>query len=869
SPMDLRTTADQAVRRRLLAVPGVSQVIATGGGQKQYQVLVDPVELREYNVTLGQVEEALRRSNKNSSAGFRVTGGQEYLIQGIGRVSNEEEIGNIVITARDARPILVRNVARVQIGEALKRGEGSHKGSPAVILGIQKQPGANTLELTRLLDTTLDDIQRTLPAGMVIDKHVFRQADFIQRALDNLMGALRDGSLLVVLVVLIFLANLRASLITLIALPISLVAAVLGIKFLGFTLNTMSLGGLAIAMGELVDDAIIDVENVVRRMRENSLLPESERLTAIEVVYRASREIRGSVVFATLIVILVFLPLFALESVEGRLLWPIGFAYIIALVASLVVALTVTPALCSILLPKAKSILNGREPWLIRLLKRMYRPSLSFSLDHPWLVLGASALLLIAAGVGVSRMGRSFLPEFNEGSLTVGAVTIPGTSLAESNQLGTALEKILLTVPEVLSTGRRTGRAELDEHVQSVESAEIDVDLQMAKRPKDEVLREIRDKVSVLPGTNVSVGQPISHRIDHMLSGTLANIAVKIFGDDLRQLRLLAKQVQTEMAGVPGVVDLSLEQQTDIPTLRIRADPALAARYGLPAGEVSQRIETVLVGTEVGRILDGQVSFPLVAKYEDVRGSGAGEDTLAGIRGMLLDTPAGPRVPLSSVATIQEDRSPNFIMREGVQRRIVVQANVAGRDLRGTVQEIQQRIAQAVTLPQGYRIEYGGQFESAERAYQRLLLLGIGVVAGIFLILGIAFGSYQDALIIMLNLPLALVGGVAGVFLAGGVLSLASIVGFITLFGIATRNGIMLISHVRHLREQGVGDFRQAVMDGASERLAPILMTALAAGLALVPIALGMGKPGSEIQAPMAIVIFCGLLTSTALNMVV
>jgi CzcA family heavy metal efflux pump len=868
SPLDLRTTADNAVRRRLLAVPGVSQVIATGGGQKQYQVLVDPVELREYNVTLGQVEEALRRGNKNSSAGFRVTGGQEYLIQGVGRVSNEDEIGNIVIAARGARPILVRNVAHVQIGAALKRGEGSHKGSPAVILGIQKQPGANTLELTRQLDTTLDDIQRTLPAGMVIDKHVFRQADFIQRALDNLMGALRDGSLLVVLVVLVFLANLRASLITLIALPISLVAAVLGIKFLGFTLNTMSLGGLAIAMGELVDDAIIDVENVVRRMRENSLLPETERLGPIEVVYRASREIRGSVVFATLIVILVFLPLFALESVEGRLLWPIGFAYIIALVASLVVALTVTPALCSILLPQAKSILRGHEPWLIRVLKRMYRPSLSFSLDHPWAIMGASALLLIAAGVGVSRMGRSFLPEFNEGSLTVGAVTIPGTSLAESDQLGTALEKILLTVPEVKSTGRRTGRAELDEHVQSVESAEIDVDLQMANRPKDEVLREIRDKVSVLPGTNVSVGQPISHRIDHMLSGTLANIAVKIFGDDLRELRLLAKQVQMEMTGVPGVVDLSLEQQTDIPTLRIRADPALAARYGLPAGEVSGRIETVLVGSEVGRILDGQVSFPLVAKYEDARRPGDGEDTLSSIRGMLLDTPSGPRVPLSSVATIQEDRSPNFIMREGVQRRIVVQCNVAGRDLRGTVREIQERIARAVDLPQGYRIEYGGQFESAERAYQRLLLLGTGVVVGILLILGIAFGSYKDALIIMLNLPLALVGGVAGVFLAGGVLSLASIVGFITLFGIATRNGIMLISHVRHLRDQGGLDFRQAVMEGASERLAPILMTALAAGLALVPIALGMGKPGSEIQAPMAIVIFCGLLTSTALNMV-
>lgn len=869
SPLDVRSIADNVVRRRLLAVSGVSQVIATGGGQKQYQVLVDPVELREYDVTLGQVEEALRRGNQNSSAGFRVAGGQEYLIQGVGRVANEEEIGNIVIVARGARPILVRNVARVQIGQALKRGEGSHKGSPAVIIGIQKQPGANTLELTRQLDTTLDDIQRTLPAGMTIDKHVFRQADFIQRALDNLMSALRDGSLLVVLVVLIFLANFRASMITLVALPISLLAAVLGIRFLGFTLNSMSLGGLAIAVGELVDDAIIDVENVVRRLRENSALPEAERLPAIDVVYRASREIRGSIVFATLIVILVFLPLFALESVEGRLLWPIGFAYIIALIASLVVALTVTPALCSILLPRAKSILRGREPWLVRTLKRAYRPVLSFSLNHSWVVFGGSALLLIAAGVGVSRMGRSFLPEFNEGSLTVGAVTIPGTSLAESDQLGTALEKILLTVPEVRSTGRRTGREELDEHVQSVESAEIDVDLVMARRPKEEVLQEIRDKVSVLPGTNVSVGQPISHRIDHMLSGTLANIAVKIFGDDLRQLRLLARQVQTSMAGVPGVVDLSLEQQTDIPTLRIHPDAALVSRFGLSTGEVAERIETVLTGKEVGRILEGQVSFPLVAKYADARRPGDGEDTLGGIRAMLLDTPSGPRVPLSAVATIQEDRSPNFIMREGVQRRIVVQCNVAGRDLQGTVEEIQQRITQTVKLPQGYRIEYGGQFESAERAFRRLALLGLGVVVGIFLILGIAFGSYKDALIIMLNLPLALVGGVAGVFLAGGVLSLASMVGFITLFGIATRNGIMLISHVRHVRENGVRDLREAVMEGACERLAPILMTAMAAGLALVPVALGMGKPGSEIQAPMAIVIFCGLLTSTALNMVV
>src|SRR6266567_2391387 len=631
SPLDLRTVADNAVRRRLLAVPGVSQVIATGGGQKQYQVLVDPVELREYDVTLGQVEDALRRGNRNSSAGFRVTGGQEYLIQGVGRVSNADEIGNIVVDARATHPILIRNVARVKIGEALKRGTGSHKGSPAVILGIQKQPGANTLALTRQLDVTLDDLQRTLPAGMVIDKHVFRQADFIQRALDNLANALRDGSLLVVLVVLVFLANLRASVITLVALPIALVAAVLGIRFFGFTLNSMSLGGLAIAVGELVDDAIIDVENVVRRLRENNLLPESERAPVLEVVYRASREIRGSVVFATLIVILVFLPLFALESVEGRLLWPLGFAYIVALAASLVVALTVTPALCSILLPKAKSIQKGEEPWLIRLLKRMYRPSLAFSLNHSGLVLGASALLLIAAGFGVTQMGRSFLPEFNEGSLTVSAVTIPGTSLAESDQLGTALEKVLLTVPEVASTARRTGRAELDEHVQSVESAEIDVDLKMGSRSKATVLQEIREKASVLPGTNVSVGQPISHRIDHMLSGTLANVAVKMFGDDLHELRRLAREAQSAMAGTAGVVDLALEQQTDIPTLRIRPDPASGARFSLPAGEVTERIETVLIGSEVGRILEGPVSFPLVAKYADPRRPGDAEDTLGGI----------------------------------------------------------------------------------------------------------------------------------------------------------------------------------------------------------------------------------------------
>lgn len=865
TPLEVRTIADTVVRRRLLAIPGVSQVIATGGGQKQYHVLVDPFKLRERGITMAQVETALRQANHNTSAGFRVAGGQEYLIQTVGRASSGNDIAGIVIESRAGRPILVGDVAGVQIGEALKRGEGSHKAAPAVILGIQKQPGANTLDLTRRLDATLDDIQSTLPPGMTIDKHVFRQSDFIERALDNLIAALRDGSLLVVLVVVLFLANIRASLITLIALPISLLAAVLAIRYFGFTLNSMSLGGLAIAIGELVDDAIIDVENVARRLRENSLRPEGERRSALAVIFEASREIRASVVFATVIVIMVFLPLFALESVEGRLLWPLGFAYIVALAASLLVALTVTPALCAFLLPGARSIVSGQEPRLVTWLKRLYKPSLEFSLDRPWLVLGAAALLLVSAAIGLTRLGRSFLPEFNEGTLTVSAVTIPGTSLAESNELGNALERVLLSVPEVVSTARRTGRAELDEHVQGVESAEIDVDLKMAGRSKDKVLEEIREKVTVLPGTNVNIGQPISHRIDHMLSGTLANVAVKIFGDDLRELRLLAREAQSVMAAVPGVVDLSLEQQTDIPTLRIRPDAAQASRYGLSSGEVAERIQTALVGAEVGRIYEGQLNFPLIVKY----GSGTAADKLPAIRELLIDSPSGARMPLATVAAIREDRSPNFIMREGVQRRIVVQCNVQGRELRGTVREIQEKMQAALRLPSGYRIEYSGQFESAERAFRRLLLLGAGVVIGIFLMLGLAFASYRDAAVVMLNLPLALVGGVAGAFLAGGVLSLASIVGFITLFGIATRNGIMLVSHIQDLAKGGVTDMRTAVTHASAERLAPILMTALAAGLALVPIALGTGKPGSEIQAPMAIVIFCGLVSSTLLNMLV
>lgn len=865
SPLELYTIAYTTVRRRLLAVPGVAQVIPTGGAEKQYQVLLSPAKLISHDLSLHEVEEALRDANRNTSAGFRVAGGQEYLVQGIGRAATLSDIEQTVVASRNGRPILVRDLGEVRIGEALKRAEGSHNGKAAVILGIQKQPGINTLELTRALDAVLEEVQSTLPEGVRTDTHIFRQADFIEVAVQNLLEALREGGLVVVLVVVLFLSNLRASVITLLAIPLSLIAAVWSLHAAGLTINSMSLGGLAIAIGELVDDAIIDVENVFRRLRENSQRPPSERVPVLEVVYRASVEVRSSVVFATCIVVLVFIPLFLLGSVEGRLLAPLGFAYVIALGASLLVALTVTPALCLLLLPRAKMVLEGREPWLVRWLKRLYRPTLRWVVNHSLVILIGSGLLLAAAIFSFRWMGRSFLPEFNEGALTIQAVTLPGTSLAESDQLGRYLERILLTVPEVASTARRTGRAELDEHVQGVESAEIDVSLKMRDRPKEAVLAEIRERVTLLPGVSVTLGGPIAHRIDHMLSGTRANIAVKIFGDDQAMLRELASRVQTTMREVGGVVDLSIEQQMDIPTLRVRFDRPALARYGLPAGHAADTLQTALIGRQVGQILEGQVAFPLVVRYQ-----GDGAQDLDSVRRTLLDTPVGAQIPLAAVSEIRDDRAPNFISRENVQRKIVVQCNVAGRDLRSVVNDIQQAVQTSVPLPRGYHIEYGGQFESEAQASQRLFWLGASVILGIFLLLFTAFRSLRDALIIMFNLPLALVGGVIGVFISGGILSVASLIGFITLFGIATRNGIMLISHVRHLTEvEGVGNLREAVMRGASERLAPIFMTAAAAGLALVPIALRMGEAGNEIQAPMAIVILFGLMSSTALNMVV
>ena len=864
-PLTLRTVADTVVRRRLLAVAGVSQVTPIGGAERQYQVIAHPDQLRANNISLTELLTAVRGASQNTSAGIYTEGPQEYVLQAIGRVRNPDEIGDSVIALRGTRSVLVKDVADVREGGALKRGEGSRSGKPAVIVGIQKQPGANTIELTARLDRELDVLQRELPAGMTIDRKIFRQADFIEVAVNNVVKALRDGGLLVIVIVLLFLANFRAAAITLTAMPLSLAAAILILRAFGASINTMTLGGMAIAIGALVDDAIIDVENVVRRLRENATRPEAERRPSAEVVRDATLEIRTSIVFATVIIVLVFLPIFGLSGIEGRLLTPLAFAYIISLMASLVVAIIVTPALSYAFLPNARSISRGHDGWLARTLKAGFARVLPHALDHPHMITATAAILLILAAFAITQMGTGFLPDFHEGSLTVQANTLPGTSLAKSDEIGRRVEQILLSQPEVVATARRTGRAELDEHVQGVEAAEIDVGLRDTKRPRAELLADLRRGFSTLPGTNVTIGQPISHRIDHMLSGTRANIAVKVFGDDLATLRRLGEHVRDAMSKVQGVVDLSLEQQMDIPFVRFILNRAAIARQGLRAEDVAEAVETSFAGATVGRIFDRGAAFDLVVKFD-----AASSADFERIADLPVDSPVGGPVPIRLLADVRREEGPNMILRENVQRRIVISANVAGRDLGSVIDDIRTAIAQAVPMPAGYRVEYGGQFESQQTASRRLLVLGIGVVAGLFMLLVLAFGRARDAVLIMVNLPLALIGGVVGVFFAGGVLSVASIIGFITLFGIATRNGIMLVSHIQHLmHSEGVTDFRLAVERGAHERLVPILMTAMAAGLALIPLALGGGKTGSEIQTPMAIVILCGLTTSTLLNMIV
>jgi CzcA family heavy metal efflux pump len=861
-PQDLRTMADWTIRRRLLAVPGVAQVVPIGGEVKQYQVLADPTRMLATGVTLDEVLQAAGGSNENASGGVYMDRGQEYVIRGLGRVQRAEDISGTVVAVRGGVPVLLSQVADVVVGAAPKFGEGSVNAKPGVVLAVQKQPGANTLQLTRRIEGELADIQRTLPRGMAINSELFQQAGFITLAIENVVEALRDGAVFVVVILFLFLWNFRATAISILAIPLSLVVAIFAMKLLGITINTMTLGGMAIAIGALVDDAIIDVENVFRRLKENHHLPEAERRPALRVIYDASREIRASIVNATLIIIVVFLPLFFLGGVEGRLLRPLGFAYVVSILASLLVAVTVTPVLCAYLLPNARAVQEERESGLVQWLKARYSRTLEHVLARPKAVLAGAALVLSGTLATLPFLGSSFLPEFNEGALTVSVVTVPGTSLAEADAIGRRVEQILLADPAVENTDRRQGRAELDEHAQGVNAAEIDVTLK-PDIEKERVFQELRREFSAIPGTNVTIGQPIGHRIDHMLSGTRANIAVKIFGPDLYELRQVGAQVRDAMQAIPGVADLQLEQQMDVPQLQIRADRGAMARYGMTVGQLADAIDVAFNGEVVSQVLEEGRSYDLVVRFPPELRANA-----AAIAGVTFDTPTGQRVPLSELAAIEVTRGPNTISRENVQRKIVVQANVAGRDLGGTVEDIRRAVNEGVTLPSGYHVEYGGQFESQEEATRVLAVLSLVSIAAIFLILYAEFRSTRTAALVMANLPLALIGGIVAVLLTGGVVSIASLVGFVTLFGIATRNGILLVAHYRQLLTEGA-PVREAVVRGSLERLSPILMTALTAGLALIPLALGGGEPGNELQTPMAIVILGGLLSATGLNMVV
>lgn len=865
SELEIRTAADWEIRRRLLAIPGVAQVVPIGGGVKQYQVRVDPDRLKAYGVTLDQVMEATESSNENFSGGFFQEYSQQYTIRGIGRANSLEDIRQSVVAERNNQPITIGDVANVEIAAAQKIGDASVNGDQAVIISIKKQPDVNTLELTDRVDETLAQIEQNLPEGFTINSHIFRQADFIDLAIDNVIEALRDGAILVVIILLLFLANIRTTMISLTAIPLALITSVFVLEFFDITINTMTLGGMAIAIGVIVDDAIIDVENVFRRLRENAKLPESEQKSAMQVVFEGSKEIRTSIINATLIIMIVFIPLFFLSGLQGRMLQPLGLSYIVSIGASLVIAMTVTPVLCYYLLPGQAAKGKLEESWFTKKLKSGYRRVLDSVLRYKKSVLTGTLVLFLGTLVMVPYLGSSFLPEFNEGTLVISAVTIPGTGLDESNEIGQRIEKILLDHPAVTSTARRTGRAEMSEHAQGVNASEINADLDIPEgTTKEHVLEELRSDLSVVSGTNITIGQPLGHRIDHMLSGTRANIAVKIFGPDLYRLRTLAEEVRGQMEGVEGVVDLSVEQQQNVPQIQIRPDRRALARYGMNIGDLSEKVDIAFAGETVSQIIEGDRLFDLMVRYdEEHRGS------IQAVKNAELTLEDGTVVPLSELASIKSRSGPNTISRENVQRKIVVSANVAGRDLRGTVNAISDNVSENVSFPQGYFVEYGGQFESQAQATRTISLLSIVAILLIYLLLYLEFSSLKTALLVMVNLPFALIGGIFIVWFTSGIVSIASLVGFITLFGIATRNGILIVSHYQYLRWEEGKSFVDAIRQGAMERLNPILMTALTAGLALIPLALAAGEPGNEIQSPMAQVILGGLISSTLLNMIV
>lgn len=864
SMMELRTLAEWVIKPAILATGGVSQVTIIGGDYKQYQILADPQRMNKYGVSIDDLEAVGKTLSTNSTGGVVRDFGNEFALRGMGRSTDLEELGSTLVKTLNGKPIVLSDVADVVIGSAVKMGYASQNGQPAIILSVSKQPNINTLNVTEKIEENLENIRKSLPSDIKMDTKIFRQADFIESSVNNVGSALLEGAIFVILILFIFLNSYRTTVISIIAIPLSLLGTVIVLYLLGMNINTMTLGGMCIAIGSLVDDAIIDVENVYKRLRQNYKRPKEERTPALTIVYEASKEIRASILNATFIIMVAFVPLFFLSGMEGRMLKPLGIAYIISLFMSLIVAMTVTPLLCHLILSNDKYLSkNEKDSWLTRKLSAGYYHSLSWVLSKKKLVISATVILLVGSFVTLLSMGQSFLPDFNEGSATISAVAKPGVSLEVNNQLGNLIETELLKIPEVTATARRTGRGELDEHSQATNSAEIDVQFVLKDRSRDEVFNDMRKCMASIPGIAATVGQPLGHRIDHMLSGTRASIAIKLFGTDISRMYMIGNQIKSEIEGIEGLVDVSVEQQTETPQLQVRANRAALAKYGITMEHFNKFIELAFAGVRLSDVYEGQRSFDLILRLNKNY-----TESIEDVKNALIDTGDGGKVPLSEVAEIVSVGGPNTVSRENVQRKLVVSANVSGRDLGSAVDDIRSKIEETIKLPEGYRVEYGGQFESAQSATRTLALTTVIAIFVIFLLLYGEFKSASLSGIVLITLPLALIGGVFAVAVTSGVVSIPSIIGFITLFGVATRNGILLISKYKHLQEEGE-PLRQTVLDGSIDRLNPILMTALTSALALIPLIINGDKPGNEIQSPMAVVVLGGLLTSTLLNIYV